>query len=110
MKHALARQSLEGITFTAPWESPTRVTSSVGWYYMRNRDYPLASVLLGLMLGPMLEQSLRQSLVISNGDPQILLEHPISATFLALTFLSLIGPALIAQVTRNGILASEEES
>jgi putative tricarboxylic transport membrane protein len=65
-------------------------------YYMRNRDYPLAPVILGLILGPILEKSLRQSLIISDGDPTIFLRHPICLVFLILALLSVMGPALAA--------------
>jgi putative tricarboxylic transport membrane protein len=60
-------------------------------YYMRNRDYPLAPVVLGLVLGPILERSLRQSLIISDGDLMIFLTHPICLAFLVLTVLALFG-------------------
>jgi TctA family transporter len=44
-----------------------------------------APLILGLVMGPLLEENLRRSLLISRGDPTILLTHPISAAFLVLT-------------------------
>ena len=44
-----------------------------------------APLVLGFILGPLMEENLRRSLVISRGDPMIFLERPISATLLALT-------------------------
>jgi putative tricarboxylic transport membrane protein len=69
--------------------------------YMRNRDFPLAPVVLGLILGPMLERSLRQSLIVSDGDPTIFISHPISASLLLLAVISLIGPGLLRLLRRT---------
>jgi putative tricarboxylic transport membrane protein len=68
--------------------------------YMRHRDFPLAPVVLGLVLGPMLERSFRQSLIVSDGDPTIFFNHPISATLLTLAALSLVGPGLLGLLRR----------
>jgi putative tricarboxylic transport membrane protein len=72
-------------------------------FYMRNRDFPLAPVILGLILGPMLEKSLRQSLIISNGDPSIFVTHPICLVFLVLASLSVFGPPLL------GLISGQQE-
>jgi putative tricarboxylic transport membrane protein len=44
-----------------------------------------APLLLGLILGPLVEENLRRSMLLSRGDPMIFLSRPISATFLVLT-------------------------
>lgn len=55
-------------------------------YLARKLDYPLAPFVLALLLGPMLERSLRQSLILSPGASyQIFVNHPIAAAFLALS-------------------------
>lgn len=69
--------------------------------YMRNRDFPLAPVVLGLVLGPMLERSFRQSLIVSDGDPSIFFDRPISASLLLLAVISLIGPGLLRLLRRT---------
>ena len=66
--------------------------------YMRNRDFPLAPVVLGLVLGPMLERSFRQSLIVSDGDMSIFVSHPISASLFVLSAISLVGPGLLRLV------------
>ncbi len=43
-------------------------------FQMRRFDYPVAPMVVGLILGPMAEQQLRRALQISLGDPMILLE------------------------------------
>lgn len=47
-------------------------------------DLPVAPILLGFVLGPMVEENFRRTLLISHGDLMVLLERPISATILAL--------------------------
>jgi len=59
------------------------VMGAVG-YGLRKFDYDLAPVALGLVLSPMLELSLGQSLAMSAGDYAIFLERPIATTMLAL--------------------------
>jgi putative tricarboxylic transport membrane protein len=61
-------------------------------YFMRRLDYPLAPLILGLVLGDSMERALRQSLMMSQGDLSILVSRPISATMLSLTVLILIAP------------------
>jgi putative tricarboxylic transport membrane protein len=54
-------------------------------YFMRVLGFPAAPVLLGFMLGPMIEEELRRALVISRGSFAIFIEHRISAFFLLLS-------------------------
>ena len=49
-----------------------------------------APLLLGFVLGPLLEEHLRRAMIISRGDPMIFIERPISATLLALAVASVI--------------------
>lgn len=51
-------------------------------YVMRKVDLPAAPLLLAFVLGGIAERSLNQSLVISNGDPLIFFQRPISAVLL----------------------------
>jgi putative tricarboxylic transport membrane protein len=53
-------------------------------YALRKLGYDLAPVALGLVLAPMLELSLRQSLAMSAGDYGIFLERPLTLTMLGL--------------------------
>jgi putative tricarboxylic transport membrane protein len=53
-------------------------------YLLRKFGYDLAPVALGLVLAPMIELSLRQSLAMSAGDYGIFLQRPIATTLLAL--------------------------
>jgi putative tricarboxylic transport membrane protein len=58
-------------------------------YLMRQGGFPLAPVIIGLILGPVFENNLRRSLLISRDGLAIFVERPISATILAITALLL---------------------
>jgi putative tricarboxylic transport membrane protein len=60
-------------------------------YLMRRLDWPLAPLILGFLMGPLLEQSLRQTLGISNGDISILFTRPIPALAIAAAAVIAIG-------------------
>jgi putative tricarboxylic transport membrane protein len=61
-------------------------------FLMRRYDFPVAPVVVGLILGPVAESQLRRALSISLGDPMVLLQSPISATLLAIAAIALIAP------------------
>jgi putative tricarboxylic transport membrane protein len=69
-------------------------------YLMRRFDYPVAPMVVGLILGPMAEAQLRRALQISLGDPMILLENPISATLLGIAFIALIAPFVMSGLNK----------
>lgn len=69
-------------------------------YYMRRHDYPLAPAVLGLVLGGIMEQSLRQALVLSDGSYWTLVQRPLSLTLLILAAFSLVAPYLIDTLRR----------
>ncbi|MCC7081774.1 MAG: tripartite tricarboxylate transporter permease [Burkholderiales bacterium] len=67
-------------------------------YVLRKFGYDLAPVALGLVLAPMLELSLRQSLSMSGGDYAIFVERPIATTMLVLglvIFLLAVKPLIL---------------
>ena len=49
-----------------------------------------APLLLGFVLGPLLEEHLRRAMILSRGNPMIFLERPISATLLVLSVIALV--------------------
>ncbi|HET7651146.1 MAG TPA: tripartite tricarboxylate transporter permease [Gammaproteobacteria bacterium] len=61
-------------------------------YGLAKLDCEPAPLLLGFVLGPMMEENLRRALLLSLGDPSTLVTRPISATFLGLSviFLALV--------------------
>lgn len=64
-------------------------------YLMRKLDYPLAPAVLAIVLGPLAEPSLRQSLLISGGDPMIFFNRPYSGPIMVVALILLFLPALL---------------
>lgn len=62
-------------------------------YLLRKFEFPLAPAVLTLILGPLMERSLRQSLEISQGSFDIILKSPIAVVLLVMAALILIAPA-----------------
>lgn len=58
-------------------------------YVFKKLDCEPAPLLLGFILGPMMEEFLRRALLLSKGDPLVLLTRPISAGMLALALILL---------------------
>jgi putative tricarboxylic transport membrane protein len=54
-------------------------------------------MILGLVLGPLFETALRQSLTISHGSGLIFVTRPISATLLALALIAVISPLFFSK-------------
>jgi len=63
-------------------------------YGMRKYDIPVAPAILALVLGDLAELSLRRALLLSLGDPLILISRPISAILLAGAVISIVYPLL----------------
>ncbi|PWW62969.1 hypothetical protein C7212DRAFT_349048 [Tuber magnatum] len=61
----------------------------LGYVFAKLKCEP-APMLLGFILGPMMEQNLRRSLTLSRGDPLIFLQSPISATMLIIALIALL--------------------
>lgn len=74
-------------------------------YGLRVFGFPIAPVVVGLILGPMAEQQLRRALAISQGDVTVLVTSPISATLLAIAAVALIVPLLLRAWGRGRILS-----
>ncbi|MFW5678719.1 MAG: tripartite tricarboxylate transporter permease [Pseudomonadota bacterium] len=53
-------------------------------YGLRKLNYPMAPLVLALVLGPLMEQAFRRTLIGSQGDPMVFLERPLSLGFLLL--------------------------
>lgn len=61
-------------------------------YFFKKFDYPVAPLVLALVLGDFLERSMRQSLAMSQNDPSIFFTRPISGFMLAVGIISLLAP------------------
>ena len=63
-------------------------------YLMKKFDYELAPLVLALVLSPMMENALRQALLVSHGSFLTFVTRPISATLLSTAFILLIHPLI----------------
>ena len=66
-------------------------------YLMRKLDFPLAPVILGLVLGPLMEKNLRRAMALSGGEWTVLFDSPIAITLWVLALVSLLAPTLLAR-------------
>jgi len=76
-------------------------------YLMRRFDFPTAPVIIGMILGPLAEQTFRQAMTIAQGDLSTFVTRPLSATLLALSALLVLGPLVwrvlaVRERTRTG--------
>ncbi len=62
----------------------TLVIGAAG-YVMRLFRFEPAPLLLGFVLGPLMEEQLRRTMLLSRGDPMVFLQRPISATLIGIT-------------------------
>jgi putative tricarboxylic transport membrane protein len=64
-------------------------------YLLRQQGVPMAPLILGFVLGDMMEQNLRRALSISNGEPGILVESPIAIGLWTAAALMLVVPMVL---------------
>ena len=76
------------------WDVGMMVFFGVMGYVLRKFAFPAAPFILAMILGPMLEKTLQQSLIASGGDPMTFLQRPISATLLASAVLIMLTPVV----------------
>jgi putative tricarboxylic transport membrane protein len=64
----------------------------LGAMALRKLDYPLAPAVLAIVLGPIAEPTLRQSLLLSSGDPAIFLNRPIAGPITLVAIVLILMP------------------
>lgn len=64
-------------------------------YFLRKQGMPMAPLILGFVLGDMMEQNLRRALSITDGEVGILFESPISISLWVLSVLMIVVPPLL---------------
>jgi len=81
------------------------IAMGVVGYILRKLKFDLAPVILGLVLGPMLEKTLRQSLFMSRGDIASIFHRPITAVLLSAGIVVIVLPHLLPLFRRKGRLS-----
>jgi putative tricarboxylic transport membrane protein len=78
-------------------------------YLMKKFEYDAPPLILAMVLGPLMETSLRRSIIISKGSFLIFFARPISAVFLGLALLMLISPFFTKKRLTQNILKEMED-
>ncbi|MDT0353011.1 tripartite tricarboxylate transporter permease [Pseudonocardia charpentierae] len=79
----------------------------LGYFLVRMGCEP-APLLLGFVLGPLLEENLRRALIISRGDPSVFVSRPISLALLVLAAVAVVVAALPAIRRRREVVFAED--
>ena len=69
-------------------------------YLMRKLDFPLAPVILGLVLGPLMEKNLRRALALSDGDWHVLFSSPLAIALWIVAALGVLLPLFVRRLHR----------
>jgi putative tricarboxylic transport membrane protein len=80
-------------------------------YGLRRYDYPIAPVVVGLILGPLSEQQLRRALSIGQGEPVVLLQSWIAIVLYLIAAVALFGPVVwkVRHPDSTVVLRGEED-
>ncbi len=76
-------------------------------YLMRKLDYPMAPLVLAIVLGPLAEKSFRQSLIAERGDWTVFFSRPLSAITMLIAFGLFVYPLFLAWRRRRARLLAE---
>jgi putative tricarboxylic transport membrane protein len=79
----------------------------LGYFLIRMGCEP-APLLLGFVLGPLLEENLRRALIISRGDPSVFVSRPISLALLVLAAAAVVVAALPAIRRKREVVFAED--
>jgi putative tricarboxylic transport membrane protein len=78
-------------------------------FFMRRFDFPVAPVILGVILGPLMEAQFRRTLLVSDGDFGAFLERPFAVVLFLLAIAALVVPATVGAVRRVRGVGGEED-
>jgi len=84
------------------WDMFVMVVFGVIGYLMKKYKYEAPALILAFVLGTRIEESLRRSLLISNGSPLIFFQRPISALFITGVILILSSPLISSFIRSRG--------
>jgi putative tricarboxylic transport membrane protein len=88
----------------APFDAVMTALFGIIGYWLVKHDFEPAPMLLGFVLGPLMEENLRRSLMIAFGDVTVFVTRPISAAFL------IASVALLVVIALPTLRAKREEA
>jgi putative tricarboxylic transport membrane protein len=78
-------------------------------FFMRRYDFPIAPVILGVILGPLMETQLRRAMTASGNDVGIFFDRPLTIGLLFIALLAFVVPQLPGVGTRRTKVAADSE-
>ncbi|WP_433511239.1 tripartite tricarboxylate transporter permease [Nonomuraea sp. CA-143628] len=75
-------------------------------FVLRRAGYPVAPLILGAVLGPLMEVQFRRALAFSEGDPAVFFTRPVSLAILVIAAACLIGPVVLRRRGKISIPAA----
>jgi putative tricarboxylic transport membrane protein len=84
------------------------VVCGVVGYVLRKNDYPIAPLILSIVLSSLAEKSLRQSLIMGKGSVDLFFTRPVCLALMIVMVLLLIWPLLMRLVSRAGARNAEQ--
>jgi putative tricarboxylic transport membrane protein len=78
----------------SPFDVQIAATFGLIGYWLLKHDFEPAPMLLGFVLGPLMEENLRRAMLIARGDATVFFTRPISASLLSLAIILLVIAAL----------------
>jgi putative tricarboxylic transport membrane protein len=96
----------------SPFELGMLLLFGILGYGLRRYHYPIAPVVVGLILGPLAEQQLRRALAISQGDPSVLFQTPVAIILYLIAAVAVLLPVYLRLRGKDKLLsqlASEED-
>jgi putative tricarboxylic transport membrane protein len=94
----------------APFDVAMTAAFAVMGYWLIKHDFEPAPMLLGYVLGPLMEENLRRAMLIARGDPTTFVTRPISGTLLALSVFLLVLAALPMIRSKREVVFTESEA
>jgi len=74
----------------APFDVTMTAIFGVVGYWLVKHDFEPAPMILGFVLGPLMEENLRRAMLIARGDATVFVTRPISAVLLGISLLMLV--------------------
>ncbi len=89
----------------SPFELGMLLAFGLLGYALRRYHYPIAPVVVGLILGPLAEQQLRRALAISQGDPSVLVHSPTAIILYLIAAVAVLLPIYLRLRGKGQVLA-----